>query len=194
MLKKLLVLVYAFCLSQLVNSQNLYDAKIFQHDSLFKENHFFYNHSPQIEIIDSGDVLPNGVTLFKNILVCSAFGGFSEGEKDQSIWISRSFDDGKNWTNPNSFGSVRDTLGTNLIWNASLFKLKNNTLVQFYMFQRNRGAGESSNLPIFLKFKKSIDGGLNWTADDFLKISGIGDTSSFRIFGPYTKPIILNVG
>jgi hypothetical protein len=167
-------------------------ALVFKHDSVFSPGRFFFNHTPQIEVIDSGSILPNGDTLNQEILVVSAISGFSEGETDQTFWCSRSLGNSHQWSYPKTIGDTTDTLGNHLIWNASLFKTRNNSLIQFYMFQRNRGAGATGNEPIYLKKKISTDGGLTWSTGSLVDIRGIPDTSTFRIFGPYTKPIRLS--
>jgi hypothetical protein len=191
MIKILVSILFVILISTLSFAQVHYDARVFKHDSVFEPNRWFYNHTPQIEVLDSGAILPNGDTLMTNVLICTAIGGFSEGEVDQNVWVSRSVNEGLSWTIPASFGTANDTAGNFLIWNASLFKLENNLLVQFYMFQRNRGAGANGNEPIFLKSKYSVDAGQNWIGGEFVQVKGLEDTAVFRMFGPYTKPIVL---
>lgn len=190
--KNILLLLITFFVNYSCSAQAFSAKKIFEHDQTNAFGHFFYNHTPQLEILDSNSILPNGTKLQNNIFIVSAIAGQWEGEVDQNIWMSKSLDNGKNWSLPDTFGLPEEWAGNNLLWNASLFKLNNNKLVQFYMFQRNRGGGANGNQAIFLRFKTSIDGGVTWNGNPYTNIDGIGDTTTFRIFGPYTKPILLH--
>lgn len=172
-----------------VKAQVSYKSIVAMHDSLALPNHSFFNHTAQIEVIDSGEVLPNQIITSNKILIVSGVGGKIEGGADQDMWYTRSNDEGVNWDEPRSMCNLYDTIGAANVFNATLYKSSNNLLHQLYLWNQAPNGGSTGNYPIFLKKKVSMDGGISWIDSGFVKVIGIPDTTTFRLIGPFCKPI-----
>jgi hypothetical protein len=186
-----LIICSFFFLCNSAFSQIYYDGMPGIHDSIAKKGNYFFMHTPQIEVIDSGERLPNDKYTQSRILIVTAIGGEREGGDDQDMWFSKSIDDGFTWSRPKSLSSFVDTVGLANVFNATLYKDYKNTLHQLYLWNEAPNGGAFGNFPIFLKRKVSYDGGSQWIDSGFVKIKGIPDTTKFRIIGPFCKPIKL---
>jgi hypothetical protein len=175
----------------LVNSQVLFTSIAGKHDSLPQKGKYWFMHTPQIEVIDSGALLPNQTFATSKILIISAIGGEREGGDDQDIWFTRSSDNGTNWSSPQSLCNNQDTVGPANVFNATLCKTNDNLLIQFYLWNQAPNGGAFGSFPIYLKKKVSFDGGVNWIDSGLVRVKGLPDTSTFRIIGPLCKPLKL---
>jgi hypothetical protein len=188
--RKFLIVLLFFPL--LVNSQVLFTSIAGKHDSLPQKGKYWFMHTPQIEVIDSGALLPNQTFAASKILIVSAIGGEREGGDDQDMWFTRSIDDGINWNSPKSMCNFADTVGLANVFNGTLYKTPDNIINQLYLWNQAPNGGAFGNFPIFLKKKVSFDGGISWIDSGFVKVKGIPDTTTFRLIGPFCKPIKLS--
>ncbi len=120
---------------------------VFKHDSLFLENHLFNNHVSSIK------------ALGKDTFLCTWFGGMREGSIDNQILLSKSYDNGESWTEPQViFNPARDTSARD-----PLLTIVDSTLI--LVFLKQIGDGNSYNAAdAQLYYSKSHDYGQNWIA------------------------------
>jgi len=174
------------------NTQVLFNSIAGMHDSLPQKGKYWYMHTPQIAVIDSGALLPNQTYLPQKVIIISAIGGEREGGEDQDMWYTRSTDEGRNWNLPKSMSNFADTVGPANVFNATLFKSQDNLLSQLYLWNEAPNGGPYGQFPIFLKKKVSFDGGSSWIDSGFVRVKGIPDTTTFRLIGPFCQPIKLS--
>jgi hypothetical protein len=177
--------------------QNLYCQTInrhpvFLHDTIAELGHFYFNHAPQILYIKEGTILPNNDILTNSRILVSAYAGLIEAGEDTNIWICSSDDEGVTWSLPDTLLTTDESSGPKVAFNGSLFLGKNNRIFQLILYQNGPGGGAFGTFPIFLQYKFSDDAGISWSLMQKPFISGIEDTSTFRIIGPFCKPIDLH--
>jgi hypothetical protein len=169
--------------------QKSYRTDIFNHDSNFTKGHFYFNHAPQILVIDSGEKMPNSSILQSKRIIVNAYGGQIEAQEDQAIWSSFSDNFGRNWSKLDTITKEDEVFGPRNAYNGSIFKTKDNKLVQIYSFLNSP---QSSTSAMLLRYKYSLDGGLSWSQFSQPYINGILDTLTFKFNPPFGKPIYIN--
>ena len=118
------------------------------------------------------------VEVEKNRFLIAAFGGSKEGNKDVSIWLSRSLDN--NWLKPKMIDTGTSSDGIDYpCWNPVLFKSRSGKLTLFYK------VGPSPR-EWWGMYKTSSDNGKNWSSSTRLPNGILGPIKN--------KPIQLENG
>ena len=118
------------------------------------------------------------VEVEKNRFLIAAFGGSKEGNKDVSIWLSRSLDN--NWLKPKMIDTGTSSDGIDYpCWNPVLFKSRSGKLTLFYK------VGPSPR-EWWGMYKTSSDNGNNWSSSTRLPNGILGPIKN--------KPIQLENG
>ena len=148
-----------------------------------------YNHAASITVLPSNSKLPNGDSLISSRIIVSAFGGSEEGKKDNIVWTTYSDDEGVSWTVPQN--QTADSMflnGDTLARDPLVFKLENNTVILLFRVQNREGSGSNGG-PCFAYYKKSINGGVDFSEAISLEVPENLD-STFRNFTSLSKPVL----
>ena len=186
----LLIIVALITISYVSESNaEIFKTRIFEHDTTYAEGHLFFNHAASIEVFDAGTELPNGETLQSQRLIVAAFGGISEGFRDNVIWCSLSNNNGQSWSDPVILSNEEGVQGDSLARDPLLFQ-RNGRLWLMYLFQHGPGSGwRSPRIDGYLRC--SDDAGDSWSEPRIVDIGEIRD-GNFKQVTPISPPVVLN--